>query len=98
MKKGVVSFVLCVCLVSTSVAFSQMKIEAQKCYQIAFSTIALSPIHLYGKSLDLKGNDIYFIENDGRTVGNVKNIGYFILEAPEEKCKGESFSNAFLTR
>jgi len=98
MKKGVVFLALLACFMTSAISYSQMKIEAQKCYQIAFSTIALSSIHLYGKSIDLKGNDIYFIENDGRTVGNVKNIGYFILEAPEEKCKGESFSNAFLMR
>ncbi|MBI2646721.1 MAG: hypothetical protein HYW85_06840 [Deltaproteobacteria bacterium] len=86
MKKSVVLGMLCLGLLGSVNLYSAMKIEDNTCYLLSFDTIALNPIHLYGKYLNLSEDKTLYFKEDGRVVGFVNNIGHLLLEAPEEKC------------
>lgn len=86
MKKMFILSVVSLGLLASTVLSASMKINDETCYLLSFDTIALNPIHLYGKYLNLSEDKTLYFKEDGRVVGFVNNIGHLLLEAPEEKC------------
>lgn len=86
MKKLVLLGIVCVGLLGSAMLYSAMKINDETCYLLSFDTIALNPIHLYGRYLSLSEDKTLYFKEEGRVVGFINNMGHLLLEAPEEKC------------
>ncbi len=63
-------------------------IQDDKCYQLSLSFALSNPVYLPGKDVFLHDGDKLTFLEDGKTVGMIGgNLGYMLIEAPQEKCQ-----------
>lgn len=90
MKKYLTGLMFAIILVGSMNLFAfPFTIQDDKCYQLSLSFALSNPVYIPGKDIFIHDGDKLTFLEDGKTVGMIGgNLGYMLLESPQEKCQG----------